>query len=276
MNLDLLEIFNSTLGSPLIHQLSARFGETEESTRSAVRAVGPTLLAGLMQKVATPNGVAEIFRQVTDDRIDPGTAGKLPGLFANRGTLESLLHTGESLSGLLFGGRTGSVTNAVAESSGVRPNSAMALLSLGAPLLFGMLKKYVANNDLDAPALASLLQRQQRSLERSGLDNRIAGALGFGSVPELLSALPVAGVAAPTAKAPAPKRNGAWLPWAAAAGVAVLGLLFFVNRTADHQETPKGAVQVAAVPDREERLRIAAADSAKVYFETGDASIDQQ
>lgn len=276
MNFDLLEIFNSTLGSPFIGHASAQLGESEDTTRTAIRSIGPTLLTGLMQRAATPASSAEIFRDVTDPQIDAGIAARLPGLLANRGSLESLQGLGESLSGLLFGGRTGSVTNAIAAVSGVRPNSAMMLLSIGAPLLFGIVKKYVANNDLDAAALSSLLLRQQRSVERSGLDNRIAGALGFGSVSELLASLPVAGAAATAVPEVAVKRpsDRTWLPWAMAAGIAVFGFLFFVNHTADNQEMPRGAVQVAEVPGDVASSEVAPADSAKVYFGSGEASID--
>lgn len=276
MNADLLDMFNATLGGPLIRQLGSYLGESEDATRAAVRATGPALLAGMMQRTASPAGVGEIFRTVSSDSVDPGLAGKLAGMFSNRGTLGSLLGSGESLSGLVFGPRTAAVANAIADTSGVRPNSALTLLSLGAPLLFGMLRKFVANNDLDAAALASLLARQKGSLERSGLDDRIVGALGIGSLGAWLGSLP-GRTAAGTTSAPAQKTGDkAWLPWAIAAGIAVFGVLFFVSRTAEHQEAPDGAVQIAEVPGDSERLRVATADSAQVYFERGDASIDAE
>lgn len=97
MNFDILELLNSTLGGPLIRQASAYFGETERSTHSALRSIEPTLLAGLMQWASTPAGAADVLTNVTDDAIDTSIAAKLPGLFANRGNLESLLDSGESL-----------------------------------------------------------------------------------------------------------------------------------------------------------------------------------
>ncbi|HMN43734.1 MAG TPA: OmpA family protein [Povalibacter sp.] len=274
MNADLLDMFNATLGGPLIRQLGSYLGESEDTTRAAVRVAGPALLAGVMQRTASPAGVGEIFRVVTSDTVDPGLAGKLAGMFANRGTLGSLLASGESLSGLVFGPRTAAVSNAIADTSGVRPNSALTLLSLGAPLLFGMLRKFVANNDLDASALASLLARQKSSLARGGLDDRIAGALGIGSLDTWLGSLP-GRTAAGTATLQKTRDKG-WLPWAIAAGIAVFGVLFFVSRTAEHQEAPGGAVQIAEVPGDSERLRVATADSAQVYFDSGDASIDAE
>ncbi|MBB6095740.1 outer membrane protein OmpA-like peptidoglycan-associated protein [Povalibacter uvarum] len=277
MNIDLLDIFNSTLGGPLVRQTSGLLGESEESTRAAARAAGPTLLAALIQRAASPQGIGEIFRATTSDNIDSHLPAKLPGVLANRGTMESLLSSGEALTGMLFGGRTGPVTNAISQVSGARPNSAMTLLSMAAPLLFGMLKKFVSHNDLDPSALASLVLRQRPSLERAGLDPRITQALGFGSLNELLASVPAAGAGvAGAAVAKAPTRDKPWLPWAVAAGVAVLGVMFFVNRTSEYQEAPGGAVQIAEVPQDSTPLRVAEADTTKVYFELGDASIDQE
>jgi outer membrane protein OmpA-like peptidoglycan-associated protein len=270
--MDILEVFNAALGSPAIRQASAWLGESEENTRAAVRSVGPVLMAGVLQRAGTPAGVSEIFRQVTGDRIDSGIAGRLVGLFGNRGSFESLQTTGESLTGMLFGERTGNVANAISQVSGVQPNSAMTLLSMGVPLLFGTLKKYVTQNNLDASAFSSLLSRQQRTLERHLLDNRIAGALGFGSTAELLGSLPAVGAPQSAAHRASPMngRDRSWLPWATAAAVAVLGVMFFVSRTAEYQETPSGAVRVGEVADSAGNV------PTSVYFESGDANIDQE
>ena len=274
--MDILEVFNAALGSPAIRQASAWLGESEENTRAAVRSVGPTLMAGVLQRAGTPAGVSEIFRQVTGDRIDSGIAGRLVGLFGNRGSFESLQTTGESLTGMLFGERTGNVANAISQVSGVQPNSAMTLLSMGVPLLFGMLKKYITQNNLDTSAFSSLLSRQQRTLERHLMDNRIAGALGFGSTAELLGSLPAVGAPQSVTQRAAPMngRDRSWLPWATAAAVAVLGVMFFVSRTAEHQETSSGGVQVAEVADT--AAPSGAAVPTSVYFESGDANIDQE
>lgn len=268
MNTDLLEMFSATVGGPLIRQFSTYLGESEDTTRAAIHSVGPALLAGMMQRAAAPAGPGELFRAVTNDSVDTGISGKLAGMLVNRGTLGSLLSNGEAATGLIFGSRAAPLTNAIASASGVRPNSAMTLLSLGAPILLGMLKKLVANNDLDASALASLLFRQKNSLQRHGFDERISGALGFN-----LNTLPDS--AAATAAPAQPARDKPWMPWAIAAGIAVVGVLFFVSRTAEHQDVPAGAVQVAEMPaEGGDRLRVAMADSTKVYFDTGDANID--
>jgi hypothetical protein len=176
------------------------------------------------------------------------------------------LKQGQSIDQKVFGPRTSAVTHALAESSGIRISSAFAILSLTAPLLFGLLKKHALNNDLDAESLATLLLRQHQSVGTSGLDHRVAGALGFGSVAEMLATLPLnASAALVSAKhghgLPARRvSERSWLPWSAAAAVAIFGVMFLVNRTAEQQDLPHGAVKIAEVdsappvsPERTER-----------------------
>jgi OmpA-OmpF porin, OOP family len=270
MNFDILESLNSALGGPVTRQLSASLGESEDSTRSAVRSIGPTMLAGLMQQATTPSGAADIFRAVNNDRIDPGIVGKLGSILGNRGAADSLLGIGESLAGAVFGNRSGALTNALSQVTGVRPNSALSLLSMGLPLLFGMLRKQVTNNALDSSGLASLLFSQRKALEKTGLDSRITNALGFSSLSSLLGAVPGVGPAqAAATRQGAPIRDrerqrSAWLPWAIAASVAALGLLLLFNRTADR--TGVETAQTAPAPG--------AARSTRVYFDSGETTVD--
>lgn len=270
--MDILEIFNACLGGPVVRQLGTLLNEPEIQTRAAARTMGPALLAGVMQQLSGAGGATGLFHRITDDQVEQTLAGRLPVVLADRGQLDALLKRGESLVEWLLGSRSGVVAHAVADSSGVRLDSAAKLLAVGAPLLFGILKKYVINNDLDAAALATLMRRQSQVLARSNLDERLAGALGFGTVPELVTAL-TSRTSAATAAAARPMER-TWMPWAAAAAIAVFGLLFFVNRTAEHQETPAGAVQVAAIPQGD--VDLPAASEARVYFESGNTTIDPQ
>ena len=288
MSFDILESLYSTLGGPITRQLSTSLGETEDATRSAVRYAGPTMLAGLIHQATTPNGAADLFRAVQDERVDPGIVGKLGGLLGNRGSVESVQGLGESLGSMVFGNRGSAVTNALSQVAGIRPNSALSLLSMGLPILFGMLRKQTTVGRLDAPGLASLLFSQRNSLERAGLDSRITNALGFGSLSSLLGAIPGVSQKEQTTsrererttkrveRAPArvpvqeAKKRPGWLPWAIAAGVAALAMMLMVNRPEERTRTAQ-APPAASVPD--ERIRLASAET-KVYFNTADSTID--
>jgi OmpA-OmpF porin, OOP family len=267
MSFDILESLNSALGGPVTRQLSAALGESEGSTRSAARSIGPTMLAGLLQQATTPSGAADLFRAVNNDRIDPGIVGKLGTIIGNRGALDAMLGVGNSLVGAVFGNRSGALTNALSQVTGVRPNSALSLLAAGFPVLFGMLRKQVVNGGLDSSGLASLLFAQRSALERTGLDSRITNALGVGSLSNLLSAVTGVHTAqAAAARQPTPVRgrarqHSAWLPWAMAASVAALGLLLLFNRTADQTGVDTAQTTTPAT-------------STRVYFGSGEATID--
>jgi outer membrane protein OmpA-like peptidoglycan-associated protein len=264
MAFDLLESFNSALGGPMTRQLSASLDESEDTTRTAVRTVGPSLLAALMQQATTPSGRADLFRAVGSDRVDAGIVGKLGSILGNRGTAESMLRDGGSLLGSLLGDRSSALGTAISEVTGVRPNSAMSLLSIGMPLMLGALRKHATGANLDASGLASALFSQRGALEKAGLDGRITSALGVGSLSSLLSAVPDLRASQTTETRPPPSTLGrqtehkrrTWWPWAAAAGVAMLALLLFANRPRDTAETAR------------------AIESTRVYFATGETTID--
>jgi outer membrane protein OmpA-like peptidoglycan-associated protein len=274
MSFDILESFNAALGGPVTRQLSSSLGETEEGTRNAVRSVGPTMLAGLMQKVATPSGAADIFRTVNDERVDSGIVGKLGNILGNRGSMDSARGLGESLAGTVFGNRSGALTSAISQVAGIGPKSAMSLLSMGLPIVFGMLRKQVGSGGLDASGLTSLLFSQRGSLERAGLDDRIAGALGVGSLSNLLSGIP-GGPSRPSetrepytrqerARArPTERPKSRWLPWAIAAGVAALALSIVMNRP--HQ---RGAERTAQTVNER------ANPSTSVYFDSNEVTVN--
>src|SRR5690349_11262779 len=112
MSFDILESLSTVLGTPVIRQLGSSLGENEDNTRAAVRSAGPTLLAGLMQRAATPSGATEVFRAVTDDRVDGSISGKLGDMIGNRGSFDSMRTMGEGFLKNLFGTRSEAVTNA--------------------------------------------------------------------------------------------------------------------------------------------------------------------
>lgn len=264
MSLNILETLSSALGGPLIRQLSSSLGESEDATRSAVHATGPTLLASLVQRVTQPSGATDVFRMVTDDRVDDGIVGKLSSALGNRGSFDSLTSTGEGFGRSLFGDRGNAVADALASTSGVKSGSAMKLMSLGLPILFGIVRKYVTRNNMGAGGLTSLLFEQRGALEKANLDPRIMNAMGIKSVSGLFDSVPpdtgttrasFEPARMPT-RAARPARKP-WLPWAIAAGLAVLGFMIW------------GTYQT----DRRGGRQVATDTTASVYFDSGQVAL---
>lgn len=266
MNIDILESLNSVLGTPVTRQLSSLLGENEDSTRAAMRTTGPSLLAGLMQRATSPTGMDDVFNAVNDDRLDSGIVGKLGSILGNRGAMDSMQGIGASLLGGLFGNRTGPLSTAISQTTGVRASSASSLMSFALPLILGILRKQVSTSGLNPSGLASLLFSQRGALERTGLDNRITSALGFGDLSSFLSTVPAPGEPSASRVTPTRRRESdrsrPWLPWAIAAGVGALALMLLFNRPDDRGDMERSAQTAAGT------------ESARVYFGSGETTID--
>ncbi len=266
MTIDILESLNSALGAPVTRQLSSLLGEDENSTRAAMRTTGPSLLAGLMQRATSPTGMEDVFSAATDDRLDSGIVSKLGGILGNRGAMDAMQGVGASLLGSLFGNRTGALSNAISQTTGVRASSASSLMSFALPLVLGILRKHVSTSELTPSGLASLLFSQRGALERAGLDDRITSALGFGNLSSFLSTVPAPGEPSAPQVRPTRRRESdrsrPWLPWAIAAGVGALALMLFFNRPDDRGDIDRSA----QIP--------ASTESARVYFGSGETTLD--
>ncbi len=283
MNTDIISSINSMFGGQATQGISNLLGESEDATRAGLRTAIPTLLAGLMQKTSDAGGAAQLYRTVTSDAVDSGIAGKVASLFGSQRSLDSVVAGGESLLGSLLGSRTGAVAHAVSQVSGVKPSSASALLAVGAPVLMGLLKKQVTQGGLDGGGLASMLLGQRQSLQANGLDDRILGALGVGSMQNFIGSFAEPATEqitrdrvteGPTyartgAEVPAPPRERSnWLATAAILALAAvaIGLLFnWLGRDRD--------VDTAADTLDASALRVASLP-AQVYFAQGQATVD--
>ncbi len=271
MTVNVLDSLSSIFGSQITRQVSAFFGDSEESTRAGLRASFSTLLAGLVHKSTIAGGADELLGTVTSESVDSSPNTRLASILANRGSLDPALATGESMVKSIFGNRSGSVVSAVSEVSGVKASSATGLLAMAAPMLFGVLKRQVTQGSLDARGLGSLLLNQRGALQKAGLDSRITSAMGFGSLQSMLGSAAedtrasVEGAAQTAANPPAysspiavKRRERRWIPWAVAAAVALLALVLLSSRLGNR---PGAQTAATSLP-------------ASVYFDSGQAALN--
>jgi outer membrane protein OmpA-like peptidoglycan-associated protein len=284
MAVNLLEMLQSSIGPSLVSAASTYLGESETTTRSALGAAMPALLASLAQQGSTAAGASQLYRTITAPEVDTGLLGNLGAWLGGRkaGSAPSLAET--ALGSLFPGQKATALAGAIGAISGMKSSSVTGLLGLAAPVLFAFLKNFLTQGKMDAGGLASLLSGQHQYLEK-GLDDRVAGALGFGSVGAFVSSLSsgvmgqaagaagrVTGAARDAARGateaagtayasavrgagrvspPAPVFRKPWFWGAAVAAVALLGWWFFtsgpsVERTAT-SVAPGIAVSVKSV-----------------------------
>ena len=282
MSINILELLNSGIGKQLIGEAGKLLGESDSGVQSAVGSMVPALLGGMMSKAATPQGAGDLFKMVQGLNLDTGSLGNLAGLIGGAGGASALQSVGTNLlSGLLGGDKANGLASALASVSGIKPASATSLLSLGAPLVMGVVKKMASDGGLDAAGLAKTLLGQKSFLQGVNLDPRITGALGFNSMSSMLGALPNAAgdvartAAAATGAAAAAGTSGLrrFLPWILGA-LALLLLWNWFSGRSKPEAVPAPVVEapVAAPVTPPAVVTL----PASVYFETGSAAIGDE
>jgi len=174
---NLVEMLQNSLTASFAGDVAKHLGESEMTTRSALGAAVPAVLAGLLQQSSTPSGAAQLFQSITGPQIESGL-GQVGSWLGGGDRTANLLSQGSSLLNSIFGRKTGAVAEAIGAASGMRISSVSTLLTMAMPAIFALLKRYISQNQLDAVGLTALLARQRDTL-RSHMDERLTGALGL-------------------------------------------------------------------------------------------------
>src|SRR5262245_40643193 len=113
MSANLVEMLQSSLTPKLANDASAYLGESAATTRSALTAAIPAVLAGLAQQSSTSSGAARIFNTLSGPQVDSGLADGLSSWLGGGSKTAGLLSQGNTLLGSLFGERTGAIADAI-------------------------------------------------------------------------------------------------------------------------------------------------------------------
>jgi outer membrane protein OmpA-like peptidoglycan-associated protein len=133
-------LINREISPEIVSQAASRLGEERDRTRSALSASVPSVLTVLSDVASTETGGTHLKHVIDDSRRDGRSAEAL---------LASSDHNGVgALIDEELGERSATLTDAVARSSGVKPESAHQLLGGVASIAFMALRK-------NAPAMGS-------------------------------------------------------------------------------------------------------------------------
>jgi OmpA-OmpF porin, OOP family len=186
MSVNLLDIASAATGGNFAGALGQFLGESPSVTSSGLSAVLPALIGGLVNKGSTADGASGLLSMLNNPQIDSGILGALGSLFGNGSSQASgLVSLGTTLLGSMFGDKVGGLTNAIASVAGLKTSSATSMLGLAVPIVLGLLKSHVGQNNLNPSGLMALLKGQGQHLS-SKIDPRVSTAMGFPSVASLL------------------------------------------------------------------------------------------
>ncbi len=178
MSVNLLDLVKGQLTDDVVGKAASFLGESTEATQSGLTSAVPALLGGVMNKVGSTSGAADLLGMVTKPEVT-GILGNVGELFG--GSSDSNL--GSSLLQGILGDKLGSISSLIGSVAGFKnEGSASGLLKMAAPLLMGVIGKQVGSSGVSG--LMNLISGQKEHLEKAvpaGLMDKVAGALGVGS-----------------------------------------------------------------------------------------------
>ncbi|MBP7821741.1 MAG: OmpA family protein [Saprospiraceae bacterium] len=179
MSFNLIDLLKGEVGSQLTSAASSFLGESESSTSSAISAILPTLVGGLINKGTTESGANNIMNLLNNNaNNNSNLLSNISGVLSGNG-ISSLIGGGSSIVSSLFGDKVGGIVDLISGFSGIKKSSTTSLLGLAAPFVMSMLGKKVKSDGLGISGLMSLLSSQKGAVAAampaglSGLTNLI-------------------------------------------------------------------------------------------------------
>lgn len=162
----LQDLLGQEQGSAAVDQISQTAGLDPSTTSSVIQTALPTILGGLANNAATPDG-AESLNNALEQHHDGG-------LLDNLGGLSSMIFGGDTqappppqadgggILGHIFGNSQGQVAQQVSNQTGVSTGQVAQVLMMLAPIVMSYLGR----------------QKQQQGVDAGGLGGLIGGMLG--------------------------------------------------------------------------------------------------
>jgi len=174
--MNILNLIREQLSPEILGQISKTVGENPEGTKSALQAALPALLGSAAAQASSPSGATGLLEMLKQKAPQGGWSESLSGLLGSAGGGSA----GSSFVSSLLGPKMNLVRDFIAGHSGIRPESATSLMSMGGQMLMGILGKQVMARGLGASGLGQLLSSQIPHLQ--GLvPPEMANMLGIGN-----------------------------------------------------------------------------------------------
>lgn len=212
MSVNLMDLFKNFASQEIVSKISEAIGEKPEATKTALGFAAPTILAGLAQKATSSQGASAIFDMIKGGNFE-SMIGNVSNLFGS-----NTATTGSNLIQNIFGQTGSSVMDFIANKAGIGKTSSSKLFSFAAPMVMGLIGKHMSSSGItSASGLASLLTSQSgfiQNLLPAGLGNVMGLASNFGNM-----------------SMPSTEGFKKWIPWAAAALLALGGFYMIKNKS---------------------------------------------
>ncbi len=179
MAINLLDMLKEQMTDAVVGNAANIIGENASATSSAVSSILPTILGSVISKGSTESGAGRLLNMIADGKHDGGVFDNLGSLLGGGDATTGFMKTGGSLLSGLLGNNLGSVIDLVTSVTGMRRNSSSSLMNMIAPMVMGMIGRYVRKNGLNAGGLMKMLLGQKKHVA-SAMPAGMGSLLGFG------------------------------------------------------------------------------------------------
>jgi hypothetical protein len=185
--MDIMQLLKDQVSGQVMEQLSQRIGGQPEQTAQAANGIFASILGGLANNAATPQGLQGLMGALDRDH-DGSIIDDLMGLVSGSAQVQNpSAVNGMGILGHVLGGNQENVAQKVSQSSGLDMQQVMKLMPILAPIVMGMLGKMrnqgaqagAANNGFGMDDLAGILMGSAQSASRQpGMGDILGSVLG--------------------------------------------------------------------------------------------------
>src|SRR5215472_5804675 len=150
--------------STAIQSIASHFGIPERTILGGVQAAIAAIVSGLAQRSNDQGFVGQVV-QMASSTPDNAVSSALSSDVLSNPNSSSSVSAGNRLLSSIFGGRLGSLTNALSGQTSLGSTATSSLLALGSTAVLGLLGKKLRDGSLNASSLPGFLQKESVALQ---------------------------------------------------------------------------------------------------------------
>ncbi|MFK7770275.1 MAG: DUF937 domain-containing protein [Mariniblastus sp.] len=176
--MSLMDMVKGAISKQVMGQIGGMLGTDEKKTSSVFENAAGSILGGLIKKSSTPDGARDVFDMA--QKQDAGILDKLGDILGDKEAAADLQKSGGGVLEGVFGKQQSGMMETIAKALGIEGNVMSTLLKVLAPVIIGVVGRYVKSKALDAAGLGSFLGEQKKSLDF--MPSSLTEGLGFGNL----------------------------------------------------------------------------------------------
>lgn len=184
MSVNLIGLVKDAVSQQVMNKIGGMVGLEPAKTSSVFDTAVGSILGGLMKKATGSGGTDAVFGAVQSQ--DPGLLDRLNDILDGDQARGEFEEQGGGILDMVFGGDRAKAESGIGSALGIDSGMIGKLLAMAAPIIMGVIGRYVKNKAMDAVGLGNLLGEQKQhlgSVMPAGLASNL-GLSNFVEAPE--------------------------------------------------------------------------------------------